>query len=319
MYCFICRVFICKVSGSVGQVDPAFTSSGTQASRWKDARSVLSRHQGSAIHKQAVLCFSDYQTQTPISLQVDKVAAENVTRVKRQQERNRQILFRIIDIVVLLAKTGHPLRGHREGSDSHNRGLFLQNATLLARYDPVLSDHFQNSPRNATYTYMGIQNQLIAALYRNLIEELRKKLDAATSFSVLMDEASDFGHHEQVSVVLRYVDTEYVIQERLVNIERTGSTDAESLVQILLISLSKVGLTTDKLIGQCYDGASNMRGAIAGVQAKIKAIQPKAIYTHCYAHCTNLVLVAATSTNQYARNFFGVLQNLYKFFEASPR
>ena len=61
-----------------------------------------------------------------------------------------------------------------------------------------------------------------------------------------------------------------------------------------------------------------MRGAIAGVQAKIKAIQPKAIYTHCHAHCTNLVLVAATSTNQYARNFFGVLQNLYKFFEASP-
>ena len=117
-----------------------------------------------------------------------------------------------------------------------------------------------------------------------------------------MDEASDFGHHKQVSVVLRYVDTEYVIQERLVNIEHTGSTDAESLVQILLISLLKVGLTTDKLIGQCYDGSSNTRGAIAGgVQAKIKAIQPKAIYTHCCAHCTNLVLVAATSTNQYAR------------------
>ena len=57
----------------------------------------------------------------------------------------------------------------------------------------------QNSPRNATYTSMGIQNELIATLYRNLIEELRKELDAATSFSVhvLMDEASDFGHHEK--------------------------------------------------------------------------------------------------------------------------
>ena len=92
LYCVACRVFACKVSGSVGRVDPAFTSSGTQASRWKDARSVLSGHQGSVIHKQAVLCFSDYQTQTPISLQLDKVAAENVSRVKRQQERNRQIL-----------------------------------------------------------------------------------------------------------------------------------------------------------------------------------------------------------------------------------
>ena len=45
-----------------------------------------------------------------------------------------------------------------------------------------------------------------------------------------------------MSVVLRYVDTEYVIQERLVNIERTGSTDAESLVQILLIAFRKLDL-----------------------------------------------------------------------------
>ena len=54
------------------------------------------------------------------------------------------------------------------------------------------------------------------------------------------------------------------------------------------------------------------------MQAKVKAAQPKAIYSHCYAHCVNLVLVEATSTNQYTRNFFGVLQNLYNFLEASP-
>lgn len=149
-----------------------------------------------------------------------------------------------------------------------------------------------------------------------MIEQLKKELNTATSFSVIMDEASDFGHKEQVSVVFQYVDTDYVIQERLVNIECIDSTDADSLVQLLLSSLSKVAQTTDKLIGQCYDGASNMRGHIAGVQAKVRVIQPKAIYTHCYAHCTNLVLVEATSTNQYARNFFGVLQNLYKFLEA---
>ena len=61
-----------------------------------------------------------------------------------------------------------------------------------------------------------------------------------------------------------------------------------------------------------------MCGAIAGVQDKVKAFQPKAIYTHCYAHCTNLILVEATSSNQFSRNFFGVLQNLYTFLEASP-
>ena len=138
----VCRAFAYKVSGSVGRVDPAFVSSGTQASRWKDARSALLKHQASAVHKQAALCLSDYQTTTPVNLQLDKAAAENASRVKRQQERNRQILYRIIDVVVLLAPTGHLLRGHREGSDSHNRGLFLEITNLLAQYDPVLKDHF---------------------------------------------------------------------------------------------------------------------------------------------------------------------------------
>lgn len=146
-----------------------------------------------------------------------------------------------------------------------------------------------------------------------MIEELKKELQTASCFSIMMDEASDSGRKEQVSVIVSFVT-----QERLVNIEHTDSTDAETLFQILLNSIAKVGLTTDKLVGQCYDGASNMCGAIAGVQAKVKAIQLKAIYTHCYACCTNLILVEATSSNQYSRNFLGVLQNLYTFPKASP-
>ena len=57
---------------------------------------------------------------------------------------------RIIDVVVLLVRTGHPLRGHHEGIDSHNRGLFPEITSLLAQYDPVLKDHFQNSRDGST-------------------------------------------------------------------------------------------------------------------------------------------------------------------------
>jgi len=128
MFCFVCRAFAHTVVGSVGRVDPAFTSSGTQTSHWKDTRKVLSRHQSSAIHKSAALYHKDFQTVMPINLQLDKVAASvcEACRVQDQQGRNHQILYRIIDIVVVLAKTGHPLRGHCERSESNNRGLFLE-------------------------------------------------------------------------------------------------------------------------------------------------------------------------------------------------
>ena len=85
----------------------------------------------------------------------------------------------IIDVVVLLAQTSHPLRGHREGSDSHNRGLFREITSLLAQYDPVLKDHFQNSPKNAAYTSMGIQNEIFFCYPQSLGMKLNKVLTMA--------------------------------------------------------------------------------------------------------------------------------------------
>ena len=42
------------------------------------------------------------------------------------------------------------------------------------------------------------------------LKSSKEELNTATSFSVITDEASDFGHKEQVSVVFWYVDTDYV-------------------------------------------------------------------------------------------------------------
>ena len=45
----------------------------------------------------------------------------------------------------------------------------------------------------------------------------------------MMDEASDLSHKEQVSVVVRYVDKDYIIQEQLINIESTDSMNASNI------------------------------------------------------------------------------------------
>ena len=103
-------------------------------------------------------------------------------------------------------------------------------------------------------------------------------------------------------MIIKYIDNDFIIQERLIGIGCTENIDAETLFQILLHSFTVVGLTTDNFIGQCYEGASNMCEHIAGVQAKVKAIQPNAIYTHCYAYYLNFVLVEATSSNRYSKN-----------------
>ena len=131
-------MFVLKVPRNVGQVDPAFTMTETQA---KNARSALFKHQNSAVHKQAGLLQLDCHSITPVNLQLDKTAADHRSKVKQQQEKNRQILYHTINVIVVLVKTGHPLCGYCEGNDSHNKDLFLEMTHLLAQYDTILKSN----------------------------------------------------------------------------------------------------------------------------------------------------------------------------------
>jgi hypothetical protein len=46
----------------------------------------------------------------------------------------------------------------------------------------------------------------------------------------------------------------------------------------------------DELVGQTYDGACVMSEHINGLQSKVIEAYPLAIFTHCYAYVSNLVL-----------------------------
>ena len=107
------------------------------------------------------------------------------------------------------------------------------------------------------------------------------------------------------------------IQERLIGLVFAEHTDAASLKELLVTTINGFGLSLEQLRGQCFDGARNMCGIYNGVQAKVRAEQPKALYVHCYAHCLNLVIVDVTKRNKNARNFFGVIEKLYAFIKGS--
>ncbi|XP_008189999.1 uncharacterized protein LOC103311936 [Acyrthosiphon pisum] len=73
------------------------------------------------------------------------------------------------------------------------------------------------------------------------------------------------------------------------------------------------------LVGQSYDGASNMRGQYEGLQAFIKEVNPSAVYTWCYAHRLNLVVVQVASSSANAVNMFGNVEELYNFISSSKK
>lgn len=60
-----------------------------------------------------------------------------------------------------------------------------------------------------------------------------------------------------------------------------------------------------------------MSGAISGVQARLKHLNPSILYTHCFNHVLNLCLVDTVRSVRSASMFFELLQSLYTFVSGS--
>lgn len=131
-----------------------------------------------------------------------------------------------------------------------------------------------------------------------------------------MDETKDLSKKEQFAVFLRYVHSG-VIKESALGAFHMEDLSAYSLSTFLVDKLTEFGIDMQFCVGQCYDGASVMWGSVNGVQAKIKETVPHAVYTHCYAHRLNLVLVNTIRNIPELSEFFDVLQTLYTFIANS--
>ncbi len=117
--------------------------------------------------------------------------------------------------------------------------------------------------------------------------------------------------------IVRYVWNGKV-EERLLGVIPVKETTAEVLFNTTCNKLEEHGIEISKLRGQCYDGASNVSGIHTGLEARIKELSPSALFTHCYAHVLNLVIVDTMNTNRIAK-ILGTLQNLYVFIETCTK
>ena len=56
------------------------------------------------------------------------------------------------------------------------------------------------------------------------------------------------------------------VADRLLVLSSTDLGDAKSITDVILVELTKPGLTPSKILGQTYDGASGKAGHCRGVQ-----------------------------------------------------
>jgi len=322
-FCFACRHFTLERSSQSSDV---FSSAGFQD--WNKALAKnrgFDKHSMAKNHSVAETAYRQYVTVKSVVCQLSEENSRQATQKQMQVAKNRNILGRLFDIIRLIGKLGMPFRGHREDAESQNKGLYRELVEFTAAAgDDVLKDHLENMSANATYLSPTIQNEMIEVIGQSILGAVVIKVKEAGMFSVLMDETTDASHQEQLSVMARFVDTTatvetQVITERLLGVVCATQTTGEALTQSLLDIIGRAGLNVENIVGQGYDGGANMSGVHKGVQARVKELNQRALFTQCFAHCLNRALVNAISSREHsaARNFFGVVELVYNFIEGS--
>jgi len=171
-------------------------------------------------------------------------------------------------------------------------GNFKELLNLLCLENETLDDNIKNMPKNAKYTSKDIQADILTAasniIVRNIVEEIK---NGSKVYSLIMDEAGDEGHKEQMSICCRYLSKSGII-ERFLRFVQLTKLDASALAHKIKDFLNHIGLNIQLCVGQSYDGASVMSGKFKGVQALVRQMTGNPCpYLHCYAHRPNLVFV----------------------------
>ena len=272
------------------------------------------------MHNFAVIAMENFlrnmrREAVPIDQQINNL-------LQQQINRNREILKSLFKTIIFCGKNNIALRGRRD-DDPQNASLSGNFQALLEfridSGDQTLKHHLETAPRNATYISKTIQNEMITTVGAVLVNNLSQEIRESKYFSIMSDEAADISNKENLSVVIRFLDSTKTVREEFVGFYlcEDGTTGA-AIKDLIIGAVADLGLSMDDCRGQCYDGAGNMSGRLNGASSLIRAEHDKAIYVHCMNHRLNLC-VADTCQLPLVRNMMDVVRKLSEFFDNSPK
>ncbi|XP_016173285.1 zinc finger MYM-type protein 1-like [Arachis ipaensis] len=316
IYCFSCFLFAKESSINTGS--NAFIENGFR--NWKKVNNgkecSLLNHIGKgpkSFHHKALKSCDDLMKQ---SQHIDRLLHKQTSE---EIEKNRIRLGTFIDCIRWLTFQGCAYRGHDESQSSSNRGNFLKMLKFLGSYNErVKKNVLKNVPKNAKYTSNDVQKEILHILATKVRNSIREEIGDA-KFYFIVDEARDESKKEQMAIVLRFVTLDGFVKERFFDLMHVTDTCAITLKKELISVLSHYNLQVEKIKGQGYDGASNIRGEWNSLQALFLKDSPQAYYVYCFAHRLQLALVTASREVLQIHEFFTQLNSIITIGSASSK
>ncbi|KAE8740867.1 hypothetical protein FOCC_FOCC013613 [Frankliniella occidentalis] len=202
-------------------------------------------HEKSQYHKAAVHAITSL-TQAPVTAQISSAQ-------DKQQSESRVALKAIFTTLMVLARQGLAIRG----KTMENSNL-IQMLNLRARDIPELDSWLK---RRVKFLSPEVQNEMLEIMANEILRGIVADVQKCGKFSAIMDECRDSSNMEQVAICLHTVDMGTLqAVEYFIGLYATTSTTGQTLTKIFLDVLKRLSLDVSNLSGQCFDGASNMKG-----------------------------------------------------------
>ena len=130
-----------------------------------------------------------------------------------------------------------------------------------------------NKRPTSSYTSHEIQNEIIKVMAMNVLRTIMSSLQTSLFVTLMMDETTDISNKEQVTFTIRWVSENLEVNEEFVGLYEVPAIDAETLAAVAKDTFTRLNLSFSKLRGQCYDGASAMKGIRSGLVPRIQEIE----------------------------------------------
>ena len=118
---------------------------------------------------------------------------------------------------------------------------------------------------------------------------------------------------------IRWVDDVLQVHEEFIGLHPLPGTTSDQIVFIIKDILLRMNLKLEKSRGQCFDGAASMAGPKSGVATKIKSLNEKCLYTHCYGNALNLAIGDVIKNVKSLSETFGTAYEICKLVKKSPK
>lgn len=140
---------------------------------------------------------------------------------------------------------------------------------LVAEYDDFLQAHLNKygnpGKDHSSYLSHSICDELISLLDQKVRNYVITEINEAKYYSLILDSTPNLSHNDQLSVIIRYVNTDGHRVKRFLQLIPVNGHDSETLKNTTLQELKKVNIGIKNCRGQCYNNTSNMAGIYNGL------------------------------------------------------